>query len=294
MPTTPIPEQFVCPTVWKYSVIWVREFEDANGYDFLATICQHRDAHRRIVYYISNLGETALTKVKKQNFIIQRLLEGKTKVEDLAPYKVDGSNSDSWESLRNDGEELFALYSAELSPAPVRRIIDEVKAFIEAGEAHCAALLRHIADRTLEIQKAKQAEFEQRLAVDHSACLLDEIAGRARSSGELIDAKHSQVQIGFVYIFTNPLMPSVLKIGFTAGNPDRRAKELSAHHRLPLPFSVLAYWRTLDPYIVEQRVHERLAAAKIAGEFFTVEPEVARQTIANLVVEPYPQRTLLD
>lgn len=271
----------------------MKQFEQVNDYDFLATICQHRDAHRKILYYISNLGETALTKVKKQNLVIERLHHGRTREEDVASYEIDGINGDAWKDLRNAGEELFALYNAELAPASVRLIIDEVKAFMDAGEVHCTALVEHIAGTTQAVRKAREVAFEQRLLMDPAARLLDQFAGRARSSGELIDAKHSQVEMGFVYIFTNPLMPSVLKIGFTAGNPDRRANELSAHHRLPLPFAVLAYWRTRDPYIVEQRVHTQLAASKIAGEFFVVEPEVAKQTIAALVMNPDPQGSLL-
>ena len=102
---------------------------------------------------------------------------------------------------------------------------------------------------------------------------------------ESIDIDHSKVEEGFVYLLSNDLMPGVYKIGFTARNPDKRARELSEQYGLPISFKVVDYWRTKDPYIVEQRIHEELASFKKAGEFFEIDLECAKEIIQFLIAE---------
>ncbi|CAN5665139.1 hypothetical protein BH09PLA1_BH09PLA1_34700 [soil metagenome] len=51
-----------------------------------------------------------------------------------------------------------------------------------------------------------------------------------------------------------------------------------------MPFEVVAYWRTKDPYIVEQRIHTALAGYAKGGEFFQVDPEFAKTTIEACIL----------
>ena len=63
-------------------------------------------------------------------------------------------------------------------------------------------------------------------------------------------------------------MPGIYKVGFTARNPDERASEISNQINLPSKFVVEKYWRTNDPYIVEQRIHNALSEYAEGKEFF--------------------------
>lgn len=100
----------------------------------------------------------------------------------------------------------------------------------------------------------------------------------------MIDEKHSEVLEGFVYLLSNELMPGVYKIGFSKGNPDKRAQDLNQSSGLPATFKVVAYWRTKDPYIVEQRIHDALASFTRGREFFQVDLEVAKTTIESCIL----------
>ena len=103
---------------------------------------------------------------------------------------------------------------------------------------------------------------------------------------EMIDVEHSKVTEGFVYLLSNALMPGVYKIGFTDSNPDKRAREVSARYGLPIPFEVIGYWRTKDPYIIEQRIHSALAGYGKAGEFFEIDLQLVKETIEAHVLNP--------
>ena len=63
-------------------------------------------------------------------------------------------------------------------------------------------------------------------------------------------------------------MPNIYKVGFTERNPDERAKEITLKSGLPKQFKVEKYWRSNDPYIVEQRIHEALSEFAQGKEFF--------------------------
>ncbi|MBL7208282.1 MAG: GIY-YIG nuclease family protein [Desulfobacterales bacterium] len=90
-----------------------------------------------------------------------------------------------------------------------------------------------------------------------------------------IEMTQSRVREGIVYVLTNELMPGLIKIGFTGGNPDKRAAYISEQYSLPSPFLVAGYVRTKDPYIVEQRIQAELADRRVSGEFFKIDPDDA-------------------
>jgi hypothetical protein len=87
---------------------------------------------------------------------------------------------------------------------------------------------------------------------------------------EQIEKENTKVKEGIVYVLTNDLMPGLVKIGFTAGNPEIRASRLSEQHNLPAKFNVAGYVRTKDPYIVEQKVHNEISSFRVSGEFFKI------------------------
>ena len=95
----------------------------------------------------------------------------------------------------------------------------------------------------------------------------------------LIELNNSKLLEGVVYVMTNELMPGVVKIGFTAGNPEIRANRLSEQHGLPSRFMVAGYERTKDPYFVEQKIHNLLRECHVSGEFFKCEVEYALSLI---------------
>jgi len=78
---------------------------------------------------------------------------------------------------------------------------------------------------------------------------------------------------GFVYVFSNPAMPGLLKIGATTKEPEVRAKELSASTSAPLPFEVAYARKVAYPFQVEAAIHKilRKYRANESREFFEIE-----------------------
>jgi hypothetical protein len=278
-----LPEPLPCPDSWKYNQEWQDQYEEKNGMDYLSKMCKHSEAGFRIMYYICDMGEKALTKIKTQNLVIKRITANTvdpTKV-DIDPvfaikYSIDGPGDYTWASLDESRDALFEVYNAQMAPADILRILDEMKAFMNAGQIHCQSLLRYLADARAAFDQQKEMEREQ-----SNLQLMQQMRA---SKWAAIDEKHSKVTEGFVYLLSNALMPGIYKIGFTAGNPDKRAKEVSAHYRLPMPFEVIEYWRTKDPYIIEQRIHTALASYEKADEFFEVDLKFIKETIESYVL----------
>ncbi len=165
--------------------------------------------------------------------------------------------------------QLFDLYDEKMdrlqahnyqkSPKQIVKIIDKInKEYRKAKETFDALVkqLRDIAKQ--ELQKP----------------IVDDLRKQIHKQTQ-IEMTHSKVREGIVYVLTNDLMPGLVKIGFTAGNPDKRATYISEQYALPSPFVVEGYVRTKDPYIVEQRVHAELDDLRIRGEFFKIDPENA-------------------
>ena len=101
-----------------------------------------------------------------------------------------------------------------------------------------------------------------------------------------IELRHVTATSGFVYLLSHELMPGIYKIGFTPRNPDKRAEELSREHKLPSDFKVEKYWRTEDPYIVEQRIHKDLQDNQKPGEFFAGDLSYFKSVVESHVIKP--------
>lgn len=268
-----LPEPMQCPDSWKYTKEWQDQYIKKHGYDYLSKMCKHSDAQFQIMYYIYEKGEMALTKIKTQNLFIKRIAAGTADPADIRDHDIDWQSGCTWIRLDEMGQAVFEIYNAQLAPTDILKILGEVKAFMIAGQSHCKALLRYLANA----REQKELEREQaRLQVKKQ--------GRT-NKWDVIDVKHSEVTEGFVYLLSNALMPGIYKIGFTASNPDNRAREISGDYGLPMPFEVLEYWRTKDPYIVEQRIHVALASYKKAGEFFEVDLQFAKETIEAYIIK---------
>ena len=273
-----LPEILPCPISWKYDKEWQAQYEKQHDDKYqchLNKICKHSSAHAKIMEFICQWGEFALTQIKKQNLTIKQIADGTVDPVHFRPNDLSVQNrynATAWDYIAEYRDELFAMYNASLAPADILQILQEIDNLCANGRSHHHAILRFIAN-------AKEG------AALHKSSQQKELLLR-NGKWDAIDEKHSKVKEGFIYVLSNPLMSGILKIGFTASNPDKRAKDVSQQYGLPTSFTVACYWRTKDPYIVEQRIHERLAACNKGGEFFEVSLEVAKNTIENcLLVE---------
>lgn len=81
---------------------------------------------------------------------------------------------------------------------------------------------------------------------------------------------------GYVYVLTNPSLPSMVKIGLTRLTVDVRVKQLSRSTSIPTPFEVAASFATSTPGAHEAQIHELLAAHRKPGrEFFAITADEA-------------------
>ena len=140
-----------------------------------------------------------------------------------------------------------------------KRAYEEVKAFLE---------LLH------------EAKVQQNIAK------LDEQKNLFVPDPSVIELAHIKEENGFIYMLSNPLMPGIFKIGFTGRNPDMRAAEISAQNKSLPPFVVDKYWRTKDPYIVEQRIHSDLESFRRPGEFFGGDPDHFSSVVEKHLIQP--------
>jgi hypothetical protein len=76
--------------------------------------------------------------------------------------------------------------------------------------------------------------------------------------------------LGYVYVLTNPVMPSLVKIGSTKGSPYQRAEDLSRATGVPLPFKVAMYAQFNGHQEAERWIHSRMSGYRLSGrrEFF--------------------------
>lgn len=77
--------------------------------------------------------------------------------------------------------------------------------------------------------------------------------------------------MGIVYFLSNPIMPGVIKIGFTTGTIEERIRQLSTTG-VPLSFEVAAMFKVNDPQGCEKEIHDCLAEYRINNgrEFFKI------------------------
>lgn len=91
------------------------------------------------------------------------------------------------------------------------------------------------------------------------------------------------MSIGYIYILTNPTITGLVKIGFTRGKVEKRAKEISVGTGIPAPYEIEHFRLTEDVELVEQAVHAKLACfrANDNREFFNVSISEAIKAISE-------------
>ena len=85
----------------------------------------------------------------------------------------------------------------------------------------------------------------------------------------------------WVYILSNPTMPSLVKIGYTKKSPEERAKQISASTGVALPYKVEWAYKCFNGEKVEREVHHKLKSKRANNnkEFFWVDLEEAKEVI---------------
>ena len=88
----------------------------------------------------------------------------------------------------------------------------------------------------------------------------------------------------WVYVLSNPTMPSLVKIGYTKKHPKERAKQISAATGVALPYKVEWAYKCFNGETIEREVHHKLKSKRANNnkEFFWVDLEEAKEVI-NLI-----------
>lgn len=96
--------------------------------------------------------------------------------------------------------------------------------------------------------------------------------------------------VGRVYVLTNPRMLGLVKIGFTLGTVEGRAKELDATGT-PEPFEIAYQIEVRGPETLERKVHQQLSNKRVRNsrEFFEMEVVDAILCIRNLATEKFDE-----
>lgn len=72
--------------------------------------------------------------------------------------------------------------------------------------------------------------------------------------------EYKDTSIGFVYCFSNPLMPGIYKIGMTTRTPEERLKEANSSNtwKPPAPYQIEMYKQVKNPLKTETALHRLL------------------------------------
>lgn len=258
---------------WEYDEDWC----DSNieeKYD-LNKICRHADANFTICYFIYTIGLQVHTNIKWLNKKILDIKKGicdsldSSQINDLNSNLCRPSSGYWWSNLEDSRVEL-EMVNIDLSPKKVLEVVNFVLFQLDEGVRIHNLVEKYLVD----LEEEKQAKEKEKSNVEYML-----------SRQEEIELKHVKVKEGVVYILSHPMMPGIYKIGFTSRNPDVRAEELSNQVGLPRPFKVLNYWRSFDPYIVEQRVHKELSDYIQGGEYFAGDPDFFSKVIESFIIQ---------
>ncbi|MCY0387900.1 GIY-YIG nuclease family protein [Robbsia sp. Bb-Pol-6] len=89
---------------------------------------------------------------------------------------------------------------------------------------------------------------------------------------------------GYVYVLTNPSLPSQVKVGRTERDPHTRLRELSAATGVPTPFELAYSAHFLDCHAAEASAHAEWKDKRVndGREFFRVTVSEALRVLRNL------------
>ncbi|BEL10790.1 hypothetical protein Q0Z83_089810 [Actinoplanes sichuanensis] len=93
-------------------------------------------------------------------------------------------------------------------------------------------------------------------------------------------------RVGFVYILSNPVMPGLVKVGYTDLLPEDRARKLRSTG-VPVHFVVEHRMLTSHPQAVERAAHRILKGVRVSEqrEFFATEVSVAVDAVRQAAAE---------
>jgi uncharacterized protein YprB with RNaseH-like and TPR domain len=265
---------------WKYTEAWLdKKFgDDIYGIykkDKIGQALQSEDASIAIRVHIHHNGLMLAPVQRHINRFIDMVNEGqfdKTKDSQEKCKFIDRLQKLPNYLLEKNDENMDEMnaYNYKKAPEQIVKIIDNLDKKRREAKEVLDSLVEQLNDITEQEQQKEQEDMRQ----EH----LKERSDYVRKQSQ-IEMTHSKVREGIVYVLTNDLMPGLVKIGFTAGNPDKRAAYVSEQYSLPSPFLVAGYVRTTDPYIVEQRIHTELADRRVSGEFFKMDANDALDVI---------------
>jgi hypothetical protein len=95
--------------------------------------------------------------------------------------------------------------------------------------------------------------------------------------------------ISHVYVLTNPALKTDLwKIGYTDGDPEERARQLSATTGVPVSYLVVESWTVTDGALAESAAHAALEDYRVTTrrEFFQCQYAVLHTTLLR-AIEPW-------
>lgn len=87
-----------------------------------------------------------------------------------------------------------------------------------------------------------------------------------------------------VYILENPSMPGIFKIGYTKGDPNDRADQLSKGTGIPTPYKVVYSYNCFNGERIERAVHKHFKKQRVNNdrEFFKVTLNEAKKVINKI------------
>jgi|GEM_PF-6822676 len=240
---------------WIYTEKWCDvEFDELD----LNSLCLNSSAEFELPYIIYSSGSEIHSHIKLLNGVVDEIEN--TNLESLT-YQQTEDLLDAIEPSSHIGLEVFKridkeinLYKLDLLGGDTRSALAEIVRMQKEG----IILFDTLKNFLTQLHKNKKTEK-----------IRENFAETQQISRSLkIELKHVQAESGFIYILSNSMMKDIFKVGFTARNPDERAKEVSREMGIPAEFIVEKYWRTVDPFIVEQRIHKDLKEYHKGGEFF--------------------------
>lgn len=246
------------PTPWPFTCEWENEIRASADWEMLERQCGSRYAADEILKFLTWDGVRILEKIVTQNQIARRIKNGQADFMELGQKSVDWQGGNTWQSNIDKIDLIKNAYGIASVTGKVKDAFEFIEQCVLKWSKHSEFLIRYIESQK-EIIRSSKDEETKTFALNRDA-----------KQWDVIDEKHSAVRDGFIYVAKNDLMPGVFKVGFTASNPDKRVAEITKKYNLPSLFVLVKYWRSKDPYIVEQRIHHALSQYKKGGEFFEV------------------------
>lgn len=89
---------------------------------------------------------------------------------------------------------------------------------------------------------------------------------------------------GYVYLLSNPALPSLIKIGSTEREVPERVNELNSSTAIPLPFEIEAYWKSRKHKKHETETHRFFSQKRVPKkEFFKITVDEAIPEISRVI-----------